>query len=181
MATVQFWQGSILFSGGAVAMDPSCCCNNTPTDASCCCDGLLSTAVPTALFLTLSSTCAKLDGQVINLSLTSPQGSGCRTWTGNLSLSCPTEVVTLTFYLYCDFYADQTSLPCRRYRLHVQPNSSACSSSVYATYNVDLDCSCDPLVLSFTGMVAPYDDPVHGGGVCVCCDPVDTFDATVTV
>lgn len=180
MAAVQFWQGSILFSGGAVAMDPSCCCNNTPTDASCCCEGLLTTSVPTALSLTLASTCARLDGQVIALSLTGQQGSGCRTWTGQLTLTC-ISVVTLSFYLFCDFDAAATSTPCRRYRLTVLPNSSACNASVYATYNADLDCSCDPLVLSFTGMVVPYDDPVHGGGNCVCCDPVDTFDATVTV
>lgn len=179
MATLQFWNGVPLFSNGMLAMDPSCCCNNTPQDASCCCEGLLTTSVPTSLFLTLASTCARLDGQVIALSLTTPQGSGCRTWTGHLTLTCST-VVTLTFYLYCDYDQYNTSFPCRRYRLLVQPNSSACAASAYNTYNVDLDCSCDPLVLTFTGMVTPYDDPGVPGTACDCCDAVDTFDATVT-
>ena len=169
------YNGSLLSSGGSLTADPSCCCNNP----GCCCEGLLTTTIPTSLSLTLSSPCGMLDGQVVPLTLTTPQASGCRTWTGKLTLAC-TTTVTLSFYLYCDFDAAATSVPCRRYRLRVQPNSSACIASVNNTYNVDLDCSCDPLVLTFTNMVPPYDDPGHPGAACDCCNPTDTFSATVT-
>lgn len=181
MPALQFWNGSLLFRGGLLAMDPACCCTDTPV-SDCCCPDLDPVVEPPSpppdLTVTISSTCAAMDGKTFTL-----EGSGdethCQVWTGQVNIgNCPGAPVILNFVMKCL----TTGGGCSQYVISVNPNNSACANEAKVDdVPVDADCSCDPVYLVFSDLPAPFKNPLDMSGECDCCVDADTYTLTVTL
>mgnify|MGYP001295945183 CR=1 FL=1 len=170
-----FYNGKILFVNGRVAMDPNCCCGSV---GGCCCP-LLNANPPTypTPTLTISSTCAALDGKTATLTANALFGGCVIRWTaGTISLgSCPTVEVKISFIMEC--IGDING--CEDFVLSSGANISGCIQAGFSRIPVDAGCSCNPVHLVWSNLPVPCKNPAQAE--CDCCACSDTMTVTVTL
>ena len=178
--TLVFWNGKLLFDHGKLAKDPNCCCSD---GGPCCCPNLsvgvgFPKVYPT-LKLTITSSCAKINGLVCNLLPGALVGGCVVEWNGSVTVGgCPAFPIVLGFSLTCE----GSLIGCNRFRLSHGLNSSACNP-LGGEFNriPDSTCTCVPLSLVFKSLFPPCHNPLDPGAECSCCSCADVFTATITL
>lgn len=169
---------TILRRNGQIARNNNkkCCCGS----AGCCCP-LLNENPPNQPHptLTISSTCAALDGKTAELIPIILDGDCVIAWNTGIVISlgsCPSVEIKIGFVLEC--LGDQNG--CEDFVLSWGVDSSACADQSGGNrVPVDPGCSCDPVNMIFSNLKTPCKRQYQTE--CDCCLCSDTMTITITL